>query len=60
MKIALLGTAGIGAIEGVEHIPAPTITFEYVKLGVQIVLGILTFLKMTKESKNNNQNNNLT
>jgi hypothetical protein len=60
MKIALLGTAGIGAIEGIQHIPAPTPTFEYVKLAVQIVLGILTYFKMKKESKNDNQNNNLT
>jgi hypothetical protein len=51
MKVTLFATAGIGAIEGVQHIPAPTLTFEYIKLGVQIVLGLFAFLKMRKENK---------
>jgi hypothetical protein len=60
MKSPLFATLGIGAIEGVQHLPAPTLTFEYIKLGVQIILGLFAFIKMRKENKKNtNQNESL-
>lgn len=56
---ALVGTVGIGAIEGVQHIPAPNGTIEIVKLAIQIVLGIATLFKMFKKPKEVISNQNL-
>jgi hypothetical protein len=52
MKVPMLAMAGIGGIEGIQHIPTPpTATFEYIKLGIQVFLGFLAYLKMRKESQ---------
>ncbi|KFF15083.1 hypothetical protein [Flavobacterium hydatis] len=55
---ALLGTVGIGAIEGVQHLPAPNVTMEIVKVVVQVILGVATLFKMFKKPKEviSNQN----
>jgi hypothetical protein len=56
----LIGTIGIGAIEGVQNIPAPNGTIEIIKIAVQIVLAIATLFKMFKKPKEEilNQNQN--
>jgi hypothetical protein len=60
MTKPIIGTLAIGAIEGVQHLPAPNPTIEIVKLAIQIVLGIATLLKMFKKPKQvpTNQDNN--
>ena len=51
MTHAFLGTASIGAIEGIQHIPSPTATVEIVKIVIQLVVGIATLIKMFKKPK---------
>ncbi|WP_291287335.1 hypothetical protein [Flavobacterium sp.] len=51
MTNALIGTASIGAIEGIQHIPSPTATVEIVKIVIQLVVGIATLIKMFKKPK---------
>jgi hypothetical protein len=52
------GIVGIGAIEGVQNIPAPTPTTEIIKIVIQLVVGIATLFKMFKKPKEviSNQN----
>ncbi|PWA08970.1 hypothetical protein [Flavobacterium laiguense] len=60
MRSAMLGTAGIGVIEGVQHVPPITPTIEIVKIAIQLVVGIITVFKMFKKPKEviSNQNQN--
>lgn len=51
MTNAFLGTASIGAIEGIQHIPSPTATVEIVKILIQLVVGVATLIKMFKKPK---------
>jgi hypothetical protein len=58
---ALIGTVGIGAIEGVQHIPSPNGTVEIIKIAIQVILGVATLFKMFKKPKEviSNQNTNI-
>lgn len=58
MTNALIGTVGIGAIEGVQNIPAPTPATEVIKVIIQLVVGLVTLFKMFKKPKEviSNQN----
>lgn len=51
MTKPIIGTLAIGAIEGVQQLPAPTPTIEIAKLAIQIILGIATLFKMFKKPK---------
>lgn len=53
----LTGSMGIGAIQGVAEIPAPTQTSEIIKIVVQLVIGVITVWKMLKKPKTNDSNN---
>ncbi|WP_300976889.1 hypothetical protein [Flavobacterium sp.] len=59
MTKPLIGTIGIGAIEGVQHLPAPSPTIEIAKLAIQIVLGIATLFKMFKKPKPQEEKENI-
>ncbi len=58
MTNALVGTAGIGAIEGIQHIPSSTPTVEIIKIAIQVIVAIGTLFKMFKKPKEviSNQN----
>jgi hypothetical protein len=58
MTNALVGTAGIGAIEGINFLPAPTPTTELIKIIIQVIVGVATLFKMFKKPKEviSNQN----
>lgn len=58
MTNALVGTFGIGAIEGVQNIPAPTPSTEIIKVIIQVIVGLATLFKMFKKPKEviSNQN----
>lgn len=58
---ALIGTVGIGVIEGVQHIPSPNGTVEIIKIAIQFILGVATLFKMFKKPKEviSNQNTNI-
>ncbi|SNS02537.1 hypothetical protein SAMN04487979_14515 [Flavobacterium sp. ov086] len=47
---------GIGAIQGIAEIPAPTQTSEIIKIVVQLVIGVITVWKMLKKPKNTDSN----
>lgn len=51
MTHAFLGTASVGAIEGIQHIPSPTATVEIIKVVIQIVVAVATLIKMFKKPK---------
>ncbi|MDQ8014467.1 MAG: hypothetical protein REI96_18610 [Flavobacterium nitrogenifigens] len=51
MTNALLGTASVGVIEGVQHIPSSTPTVEIIKIVIQVVVGLATLFKMFKKPK---------
>jgi hypothetical protein len=55
----LIGTLGIGLIEGVQNIPPVNGTTEIIKIVIQVILGIATLFKMFKKPKEviSNQNN---
>ena len=52
------GVVGVGAIEGIQHIPTLTATTEIIKIVIQLVVGIATLIKMFKKPKEviSNQN----
>jgi hypothetical protein len=58
MTKPLIGTLAIGAIEGVQHLPAPTPTIEIAKLAIQLILGIATLFKMFKKQKSETEQEN--
>jgi hypothetical protein len=47
----LIGGAGIGAVEIIQQLPAPTDTVEIVKLAIQVILGIASLFHMFKKPK---------
>ncbi len=51
MTNAFLGTASVGVIEGVQHIPSPNGTVEVIKIVIQAVIAIATLFKMFKKPK---------
>ncbi|MGL3000511.1 hypothetical protein [Flavobacterium sp. RSSB_23] len=56
MTKPLIGTLSIGAIEGVQHIPAPNPTIEIAKLAIQFVVGIVTLFKLLRKPKTEQEN----
>ncbi|MDI5895829.1 hypothetical protein [Flavobacterium algoritolerans] len=54
----LIGTVGIGLIEGVDSIPSVNGTTDIIKIVVQVVLAIASLYKMFKKPKEviSNQN----
>lgn len=51
MTHAFLGTASVGLIEGVQHIPSPNATAEIIKIVIQVVVAVATLIKMFKKPK---------
>ncbi|UOX33228.1 hypothetical protein LXD69_14420 [Flavobacterium sediminilitoris] len=46
-----LGTASIGTIEAVQHLPSPTETADLIKILVQVVVALGTIIQLFKKKK---------
>lgn len=51
MTHLFLGTASVGAIEGIQQIPSSTPTVEIIKIAIQVIVAVGTLIKMFRKPK---------
>jgi len=49
-NILLMGAAGVAGVEAVQHIPVAELQ-EWLKLAIQLVIGVFTILQQKKQHK---------